>query len=151
MPQTPDLDEIEQCPNIFIAAKHYPFEPWSVDELKARLENHDWKDILAHSTGHYVLFNNSDLGRASARECYRKCHGGILFIYKMNMELQLYPNPNANGGVEAVHSGKGLGGTSDLPMWDQDSTEATSGDTSPPKDELRDERIPVFIPPYLSF
>ena len=70
-----------------------------LDELKARLENHDWKDILAHSTGHYVLFNNSDLGRASARECYRTCHGGILFIYKMNMELQLYPNPNANERV----------------------------------------------------
>src|SRR5439155_11088742 len=100
MPETAVLEGIKRCPYIFIAAKDYPTVLGTcstVAELKERLKGHDWKDVIAHSTGHYILFDDSEAGRVAAAKCYRECHTGLLFIYRMNM--QLYHNPNVKGRV----------------------------------------------------
>jgi hypothetical protein len=131
MPETAVPEGIKRCPYIFIAAEDYSTVLGTcstVAELKERLKGHDWKDVIAHSTGHYILFDDSETGRVAAAKCYRECHTGLLFIYRMNM--QLYHNPNAKGRVETVRWGKGAGRTSNLPVPGEDMNprEATSGD-----------------------
>ncbi|KAH0543493.1 hypothetical protein FGG08_002161 [Glutinoglossum americanum] len=90
----PVLEQIKRDPYIFIAKCYVPVLGTTIAHMKKRLKAHDWKDVMADSTGYYVRFDNSRRGELAAEKCYRECHMSALFTYVMNMECQPYGNPN---------------------------------------------------------
>jgi [histone H3]-lysine4 N-trimethyltransferase SETD1 len=90
----PVLEQIKRDPYIFIAKCYVPVLASTIAHMKKRLKAHDWKDVMADSTGYYVRFDNSRRGELAAEKCYRECHMTALFTYVMNMECQPYGNPN---------------------------------------------------------
>ncbi|KAI9766528.1 MAG: histone methyltransferase set1 [Geoglossum simile] len=90
----PVLEQIKRDPYIFIAKCYVPVLGSTIAHMKKRLKAHDWKDVMADSTGYYVRFDNSRRGELAAEKCYRDCHMAALFTYVMNMECQPYGNPN---------------------------------------------------------
>ncbi|KAH0551499.1 hypothetical protein GP486_007286, partial [Trichoglossum hirsutum] len=90
----PVLEQIKRDPYIFIAKCYVPVLGTTIAHLKKRLKAHDLTDVMADSTGYYVIFDNSRRGELAAEKCYRECHMHALFNYVMNMECQPYGNPN---------------------------------------------------------
>ena len=90
----PVLQQIKRDPYIFIAHHYVPVLNATVAHLKKRLRGYGWKDILADSTGYYVIFEDSQRGQLAAVKCYSDCHMAALFIYVMDMECQQHGNPN---------------------------------------------------------
>ncbi|KAI9866003.1 MAG: histone methyltransferase set1 [Trichoglossum hirsutum] len=90
----PVLEQIKRDPYIFIAKCYVPVLGTTIAHLKKRLKAHDLNDVMADSTGYYVIFDNSRRGELAAEKCFRECNLSALFNYVMNMECQPYGNPN---------------------------------------------------------
>ena len=92
--ERPILDQIKRDPYIFIAHCYVPVMPKTIPHLKRRLKNENWADVRCDKTGYYILFENSKRGEEDATKCFKTFHMRELFTYIMNMECQIYGNPN---------------------------------------------------------
>lgn len=91
---TPVLGQLKRDPYIFIAHCYVPVLGSTIPHLKKRLKFFDYKSIRCDKTGYYILFENSRRGEEETARCFRLCHMQPLFTYIMNMESQIYGNPN---------------------------------------------------------
>ena len=92
--EIPILDQIKRQPYIFIAHCYVPVMPKTLPHLKRRLKNEIWSDVRCDKTGYYIVFEDSKLGEEYAAKCFKTYHMRELFTYIMNMECQIYGNPN---------------------------------------------------------
>ncbi|KAF2178628.1 SET domain-containing protein [Zopfia rhizophila CBS 207.26] len=90
----PILPRIRRKPYIFIARQYVPVLGTTIDHLKKRLKNFDWKEVRCDPSGYYIIFEDSKRGEDETVRCYNECHMTALFTYVMNMECQQYGNPN---------------------------------------------------------
>ncbi|CAI7651961.1 Histone-lysine N-methyltransferase [Penicillium manginii] len=92
--EAPVLPQLKREPYIFIAHCYVPVLGTTIPHLKKRLKFFDYKVIRCDKTGYYIIFDNSRRGEEEASRCFRLCHMQPLFTYIMNMESQVFGNPN---------------------------------------------------------
>jgi histone-lysine N-methyltransferase SETD1 len=88
------LNTIRREPYIFIAHCYVPVLPTTLPHLEKRMKSYDWNAIRVDATGYYIVFRDTKGGEEEAKKCYKTCHLHLLFTYTMNMELNLYGNPD---------------------------------------------------------
>jgi len=86
----PIKNHIKCEPYIFIAHKYVPVMNATVAHMKKRLKQHHFEDIRIDRTGYYIIFRDTDGGRAEAKRCCHQADGTAFFTYTMIMELHLY-------------------------------------------------------------
>ncbi|KAK4966522.1 histone methyltransferase set1 [Elasticomyces elasticus] len=74
-------------PFVFINGDTFPAKVTSVPHLRARLKKFSPKDILVDASGYYVIFQTSEGGQQSLRECFKEFNGKLMWReHVMNME-----------------------------------------------------------------
>lgn len=104
----PIQPQVANDPHIFIPKSSVPVMATTIPHMKKRLKAFRFEDIRLDRTGYYIVFNNTNYGRAEAERCYRFAHGADLFTYRMIMKLTLPPPPPRRESLtstrEAPHS-----------------------------------------------
>ncbi|KAI9810506.1 MAG: histone methyltransferase set1 [Phylliscum demangeonii] len=88
------LRQLKREPYIFIAQRYVPVRGSTIEHLRRRLKAFHPSAVRADSTGYYVIFENSRRGELDAERCFKLSHMSPFFTYHMNMECQIYGNPN---------------------------------------------------------
>ncbi|KAK0636293.1 hypothetical protein B0T17DRAFT_518705 [Bombardia bombarda] len=86
----PITNSLKNEPYIFVAGEHVPVMHTTVAHMKKRLKTFLFEDIRADRTGYYIIFRDSDHGRAEADRCYRSANQTAFFTYQMAMNYYPY-------------------------------------------------------------
>ncbi|KAF1987691.1 hypothetical protein K402DRAFT_330307 [Aulographum hederae CBS 113979] len=89
----PILPTLKRQPYLFLAHDFVPVLGTTIAHLKKRLKMYDWREVRCDSTGYFITFESSKHGEMECVRCYRECHEQPLFTYTMNLECQMYGNP----------------------------------------------------------
>jgi histone-lysine N-methyltransferase SETD1 len=85
---------LKRAPYIFIAHQYVPVLSTTIEHLKKRFKNYDWKSVRCDETGYYVIFKESRAGEIETVRCFREFHMQLMFTYTMNMDCQQYGDPD---------------------------------------------------------
>ncbi|KAB5563293.1 SET1-like protein [Coniochaeta sp. 2T2.1] len=86
----PVIAAIKREPYIFIAPVSVPLMATIIAHMKKRLKQYGFEDIRMDKTGYYIIFSDSEQGRAEAERCHRTANNTLFFNYNMVMDLHLY-------------------------------------------------------------
>ena len=101
--EQPIQPQVASDPHIFIPKTSVPVMPTTIPHMKKRLKAFRFEDIRLDRTGYFIIFNNTNYGRAEAEKCYRFAHGADLFTYRMLMKLTIPPPPPRRESLTSMH------------------------------------------------
>lgn len=84
--------QLKNEPYIFIPKDSVPVLPTTIIHMKKRIRQFFYEDVRADYHGYYIIFNDSDQGRAEAERCCWQVDGTPFFTYTMKMRLYTQGN-----------------------------------------------------------
>lgn len=92
--ERPIIQTLGSKPYIYVAANYVPVIPQTIAHMKKRIKMSHFEDVRADSSGYYIVFSDSPVGRYEAEKCYRAVNKTAFFTYIMEMELNLVVSKN---------------------------------------------------------
>lgn len=99
----PIQPQVANDPHIFIPKTSVPVMPTTISHMKKRLKAFRFEDVRLDRSGYFIVFSNTNFGRAEADRCYRFAHGADLFTYRMIMTLTIPPLPRRRESLTSTH------------------------------------------------